>query len=63
LVNFKGSPPVEIKNGEIRANGAAVIIDSHGAGILYKHKADAKKCSENMKKILDILYAHEDTDE
>ena len=35
LDNFKGNPPVEIKNGWISANGVTVVIDSYGAGILY----------------------------
>lgn len=56
LDNFKGNPPAEIKNGWIRANGVTIVIDAHGMGILYKHKADAKRCYENMRKILNILY-------
>jgi len=60
LDNFEGNPPVEIKNGWIRANGVTVVIDSYGAGILYKYKADAKKCYENMRKILIFLYARDE---
>jgi hypothetical protein len=56
LDNFKGDPPAEIKNGWIRANGVTVVIDAHGAGILYKYKADAKRCYENIRKILNFLY-------
>ncbi len=54
--NFKGNPPAEIKNGWIRANGVTLVIDAHGAGILYKYKADAKRCYENIRKILNLLY-------
>lgn len=56
LDNFKGNPPAEIKNGWVRANGVTVVIDAHGAGILYKYKADAKRCYENIRKILNFLY-------
>lgn len=56
LNDYKGNPPVEIKNGWISGNGVAVVIDSYGAGILYKYKADAKNCYEKMRKILTIIY-------
>ena len=46
-----------------RANGVTIIFDTNGPGIIYKYKADAKKCYEKMKKILNILYAHESTKE
>ncbi|MCK4794695.1 MAG: hypothetical protein KAV87_63790 [Desulfobacteraceae bacterium] len=57
--NFKGNPPVEIKNGWISADGVTIIFDANGPGIIYKYKVDAKKCYEKMKKLLNILYAHE----
>lgn len=63
LDNFKGNPPVEIKNGWISGNGVTVRMDSYGTGMIYKHKADAKKCYKKIIKILNLLYARNSAEE
>jgi len=58
LEEFKGKPPVKIKNGWISGDGVTVIFDfvAKKAFILYKYKKDAKKCLNYAKQILKIIY-------
>lgn len=43
---FKGELPVKISNGWISGDGATFVVDflAKKSGILYKYKADAKRC-------------------
>jgi hypothetical protein len=56
---YQARAPVEIKNGWISGNGITVRMDSLGTGMIYKHKADAKKCYKKMIKILNLLYTRD----
>ena len=64
LDEFRGEPPVKISNGWISGDGATFIMDflAKKRGILYKYKADAKRCLNYAQQILNFLYkddAHE----
>jgi len=58
LSRFKGKPPVEIKKGWISGDGVAFVMDfkEGQASILYKYKADAKKCLYTTKQFLKLMY-------
>lgn len=58
LSQFKGKPPVEIKEGWISGDGVAFVMDfkKGQTGILYKYKADAKKCLNSTKQFLKLMY-------
>ena len=58
LDEFRGKPPVEIKKGYITGDGVTLKIDLEKgvAGILYKHKKDARECLDKSREILRRLY-------
>jgi hypothetical protein len=58
LDEFRGKPPVEIKEGYITGDGVTLRIDLEKgvAGILYKHKKDARECLDKSREILRQLY-------
>lgn len=58
LNEFKGNPPIEIKDGWINGDGVTFLIDFEKAtqGILYKYKKDAKECLDKSREILRKLY-------
>jgi len=58
LDEFKGEPPVKISNGWISGDGVTFVVDflAKKRGILYKYKADAKRCLNYARQILKLLY-------
>lgn len=58
LNEFKGNPPIEIKDGWISGVGVTFLVDFEKGtqGILYKYKKDAKECLDKSREILRKLY-------
>jgi hypothetical protein len=58
LDEFRGRPPIEIKEGYISGDGVTLKIDLEKgvAGILYKHKRDARESLDKSREILRRLY-------
>jgi len=54
LNEFKGNPPIEIKDGWISGDGVTFLVDFEKGtqGILYKYKKDAKECLDKSREIL-----------
>jgi hypothetical protein len=58
LDEFRGKPPVETRERYITGDGVTLKIDLEKgmAGILYKHKKDARECLDKSREILRQLY-------
>lgn len=58
LDEFRGKPPVDIKEGYVSGDDVTLIFDLEKgvAGILYKHKRHAKECLDKSREILRRLY-------
>jgi hypothetical protein len=58
LGEFRGSPPIQIKEGYISGDGVNLIFDlkKGTAGILYKYKKDAKESVQKSREILRRLF-------
>ena len=58
LDKFRGSPPIQIKDGYVSGDGVTFIIDFEKGtqGILYKYKKDAKESIDKSREILRRLY-------
>lgn len=59
LNEFKGQPPIKIKDRWISGDGVDLLIDFEKGtqGILYKYKKDAKECLDKSREILRKLYS------
>lgn len=55
--DFDGTPPVRINpDGSISGDGANVVFGKDGAGLMYKHKKDARRALTYSRTVLRKLF-------